>query len=103
MKHPFRHAVATAQESLYRALFDLLPTSVVLEDLDGRVRDVNPAFCRWMGFTRDELIGVHVSRFSNDTPEDIERNLARLRSGETARTRGRQPPQRRNAATLRNP
>src|SRR4051794_5144800 len=79
---PVSDGVATAQESLYRTLFELLPTSVILVDLDGRVRDVNPAFCHWMGFTRDELIGVHVSRFSNDTPEEIERNLARLRGGE---------------------
>src|SRR6188508_2041605 len=82
MKQASRDADATGQESLYRALFELLPTSVVLVELDGRVRDVNPAFCRWMGFTRDELIGLHVSRFSNDPPEEIERNLARLRNGE---------------------
>ncbi len=82
MEHPFQQADAIGPESLYRALFELLPTSVVLVDLDGRIRDVNPAFCRWMGFTRDELIGLHVSHFSNDPPADIERNLARLRSGE---------------------
>ncbi len=79
---PVSAANATGQESLYRALFDLLPTSVILVDLDGRVRDVNPAFCRWMGFAREELIGIHVSHFSNDAPGDIERNLARLGSGE---------------------
>src|SRR5689334_15537434 len=72
---------ATA-DALYRALFDLLPISVVLLDLNGRVRDVNPAFCRWMGFTREELIGTHVSRFSYDPPQLIEQNLARLRAGE---------------------
>lgn len=75
-------ATASGQGTLYRALFELLPSSVVLVDLDGRIRDVNPAFCRWMGFTREELVGIHVSRFSNDSREQIESNLARLRAGE---------------------
>ncbi len=68
--------------TLYRALFELLPSSVVLVDLDGRVRDVNPAFCRQIGFTREELIGQPVTRFSADPPQVVTRNLARLRSGE---------------------
>ena len=70
------------QESLYGALFHLLPSSVVLLDLSGHVRDVNPAFCRWMGFSREELVGVHVSRFSADSPKEIARNLARMLDGE---------------------
>ena len=75
-------AEAGADRSLYRALFELLPSSVVLVDLDGHVRDANPAFCQRMGFTREEVVGAHVSRFSADAPGAIERNLARLRNGE---------------------
>ncbi len=77
------HAVAAATvATLYRALFELLPSSVVLLDLDGRVRDVNPAFCAQIGFTRDELIGQSVLRFSAEPPQVVQANLARLRSGE---------------------
>jgi PAS domain S-box-containing protein len=70
------------EEPLYRTLFELLPSSVILLDLNGSIRDVNPAFCRWMGFSREELVGVHVTRFSGDPPETIEQNLVRLRKGE---------------------
>jgi PAS domain S-box-containing protein len=69
-------------EALYHALFDLLPSSVVLLDLAGTIRDVNPAFCRWMGYSKEELVGTHVTRFSNEKPADIEQNLQRIRAGE---------------------
>lgn len=74
--------VFSADAPVYRALFDLLPSSVVLLDLDGRVRDVNPAFCQQIGFTREELLGESVQRFSAEAPEVVQRNLARLRDGE---------------------
>lgn len=73
---------AANDASLHFALFNLLPSSVVLLDLGGWVRDVKPAFCRLMGFTREELVGSHVSRFSANSPHMIEANLARLRHGE---------------------
>jgi two-component system, cell cycle sensor histidine kinase and response regulator CckA len=69
-------------EQLYRRLFELMPGSVLLMDARGFVLDVNPAFCRQIGFTRDELVGGHVSRFSQDSIEDIERNITRLMGGE---------------------
>ncbi len=79
MKHPFLLRMRRGESRFTgRSLICCRPASILV-DLDGRVRDVNPAFCRWMGFTRDELIGIHVSHFSNDAPGDIERNLARLR------------------------
>jgi PAS domain S-box-containing protein len=71
-----------AGEALYRALFGLLPSSVVLLDLDGCVRDANPAFCEQIGYTREQLVGVSLRRFSLEAPEVIEANLARLRAGE---------------------
>jgi len=59
-----------------------MPGSVLLMDTRGFVLDANPAFCRQIGYTRGELRGGHVSRFSQHSVEAIERNLGRLMAGE---------------------
>ena len=51
------------RQELYHRLFELMPGSVVLMDARGFVLDANPAFCRQIGFSREELLGAHVSRF----------------------------------------
>ena len=51
-------------------------------DARGFVLDANPAFCRQIGFSREDLVGGHVSRFSQNSIEAIERNLTRLIAGE---------------------
>jgi PAS domain S-box-containing protein len=71
-----------SQSAQYRALFDLMPGSVVLLDVKGFIRDANPYFCRTMGYTREELVGKHVTQFSQEPPEIIERNIRRMISGE---------------------
>lgn len=73
---------STDGEGLYRRLFELMPGSVVLLDAQGHLIDANPAFCKQIGYSRPELLGAHVSRFSRDPAETIERNLARLLAGE---------------------
>lgn len=67
---------------LYQTLFELMPGSVVLLDAQGVIKDANPAFCRQIGYAREELLGQHVSLLSKDSRETIERNLARLLAGE---------------------
>ena len=70
------------QSAQYRALFDLMPGSVVLLDSKGFVRDANPYFCRAMGYTREELVGKHITHFSQVPTETVERNIRRMISGE---------------------
>jgi two-component system cell cycle sensor histidine kinase/response regulator CckA len=70
------------REQLYHRLFELMPGSVVLMDARGFILDANPAFCRQIGYPREQLLGSHVSRFSRDTIEAIERNITRLMNGE---------------------
>ncbi len=70
------------REAQYRALFDLMPGSVLLLDAQGLVRDANPTFRRQMGYTRLELLGERVSRFTQDSRAAIETNLARVVAGE---------------------
>jgi len=74
--------LARGPETPYRALFELMPGSVVLLDAQGFVRDANPFFCRGIGYTHEELIGLHVTRFSKEPPEFIERNIRRMLAGE---------------------
>lgn len=71
-----------SQSAQYRALFDLMPGSVVLLDAKGFIRDANPYFCRAMGYTREELVGKHVTQISQQPTEVIERNIRRMISGE---------------------
>jgi PAS domain S-box-containing protein len=59
-----------------------MPGSILLLNEQGMVLDANPAFCRQIGYARQELLDRHVSLFSHDSRETIESNLARLLAGE---------------------
>jgi PAS domain S-box-containing protein len=71
-----------SQSAQYRALFELMPGSVVLLDSKGYIRDANPYFCRAMCYAREELVGLHVSQISQANPEIIEQNISRMIAGE---------------------
>jgi PAS domain S-box-containing protein len=48
-------------------------------DTAGIVIDVNDAYCAMSGYTRDELIGTHISRFdATEEPEDTARRVEEL-------------------------
>src|SRR6185437_2107690 len=71
-----------SQSAQYRALFELMPGSVVLLDSKGYIRDANPYFCRAMCYAREELVGLHVTQISHEKPEFIEQNISRMIAGE---------------------
>ena len=71
------------QSAQYRALFELMPGSVVLLDSRGYIRDANPYFCQVTGYNREELLGMHLIDISQQRMEVIERNILRMMSGET--------------------
>jgi PAS domain S-box-containing protein len=71
-----------SQSAQYRALFELMPGSVVLLDSKGYIRDANPYFCRAMCYAREDLVGLHVSQISQEKPEIIEQNISRMIAGE---------------------
>lgn len=54
------HSDADAQ---YRSIFESSIDGLIINDLDGYVVEVNPAFCAMHGYTRDELIGRHPTTF----------------------------------------
>ena len=48
-------------EQRYRTLFELSPSGISLQNAEGIILDVNPAFCRFRGYKREELIGQNIS------------------------------------------
>jgi PAS domain S-box-containing protein len=67
---------------LYSDVFNTSPIGIVVENLDGQLLFVNPAFCSMLGFSEDELRSKHCVDFS--PPEDTQRDWAlfqQLRAG----------------------
>jgi PAS domain S-box-containing protein len=56
-----------ARDSRARALFDGIDDSVFVHDLEGRLLDANPAACRRLGYSREELL--HLTTRDIDDPE----------------------------------
>ncbi len=48
-------------EARYRALFEYAPDGILIADPHSRYLDANAQICRMLGYTRDELIGLHAS------------------------------------------
>jgi PAS domain S-box-containing protein len=65
-------------EERYRSLFDEAPVAMHEIDRDGIVRRVNRASCALCGYTREEIIGRHVSDFV--MPDQLEESRAAIRA-----------------------
>jgi PAS domain S-box-containing protein len=50
-----------ASERRYRALFEYADDGIVIADQDSYYVDANPSICRMLGYSRDELVGLHAS------------------------------------------
>src|SRR5262245_50516426 len=70
-----------------RAFFDLSPVIMCITGLaDGRVREVNDAFQRLHGYTREEVVGRHVLELGLWLePARRDAAIAALRRGESVR------------------
>lgn len=67
-----------------RAMENSMATGMRVIDLEGRISYVNPAFCRLVGMTQDELLG-QTPPFTYWPPEELEQhrlNIKRLLLGE---------------------
>lgn len=75
--------------TLARAALDSLATPAYWFAADGAITDVNDAACRSLGYTRDELLGIHIWTLDRDRDlEAFPAEFARLQSssGSTAYT-----------------
>jgi PAS domain S-box-containing protein len=50
-----------ADEQRYRMLFDRAPVGILFADAESYYIDANECICRMLGYSRDELIGLHAS------------------------------------------
>ena len=50
-----------SEVALSRAVRVCAPDGIVIADSQSRYIDANPSICRMLGYTRDELIGLHAS------------------------------------------
>lgn len=70
-------------EKRYRTLFDLSPAGIVLIDKKGTIRDVNEAFCKNLGYKKNELLLRNVMDFiPKDKIAEMEKNICRLLDGQ---------------------
>lgn len=53
-------AALRASEARYRMVFEQAADGIWIIDLNGVIRDANPAMCKRLGYERDELVGMHV-------------------------------------------
>ena len=72
-------------EGRFRQLFEQATVGVVVETLDGHICNVNPAFCRLVGYREDELTQMPSNYFSSQSEPEIEsRQLNELVRGRRA-------------------
>ena len=77
-----------------RALFEGIEDIVFVHDLDGQILDVNPAACRRLGYTREELLQLKTSdlddpEFAAGFAERLQNQLARRHVAFEGRHRNR--------------
>jgi PAS domain S-box-containing protein len=74
---------STESESRLSQIFEQATVGIVVESLDGQIRNVNPAFCQLLGYTENELIHMNRGSFSSQEDVEVEKPLLRdLVSGE---------------------
>jgi PAS domain S-box-containing protein len=52
------------KEEQYRSVFEATDDGLAINDLDGFYIEANPAYCSMLGYTHEELIGLHYSQMT---------------------------------------
>ncbi len=69
------------QQSHYRLLFEYVPDGILIADPQSYYLDANPTMCSMLGYTRDELVGLHASDIV--APQEIKHIHPALRQIQT--------------------
>ncbi len=70
------------KEKQYRLLFNFSPNGILIEDTEGTILDVNPAYTELMGYTKEELVGKKVFMLTHpDNRYDVKNNIEQLLKG----------------------
>jgi len=68
-----------ASEERYRSLIQTAMDGFWLSDLEGRIVEVNQAYCRMSGYTADELVGRPVADLeASESTSEVAEHIARL-------------------------
>lgn len=59
------------KESQYRGIFENAFVGILVNDFNGRITEVNPAFCSMHGYTRAELLGQTLELFIRESDQSI--------------------------------
>ena len=71
------------KEAQYRSIFEATLDGLIINELDGTIVEVNPAFCGMHGYTREELLGLHPTAFIHaDDHYLFEEYLQTVQAGE---------------------
>ena len=79
-----KYAQTASQESeeRFRYLFAQASIGIALETMEGRILEVNPAFCSMLGYSPEELLSSSCARISHPDDEEVEKLLfEELRQG----------------------
>ena len=86
-----RQAAETAlreREEQYRSIFESTSDGLIINGLDGRIVEANPAACRMHGYAREEFIGQHLTQLVHpDHHYLIEELIRKLSAGEPFQAR----------------
>ena len=67
------------RDAQYTAMLNTIPDGFWIIDKQGRPLDVNDAYCRMIGYSRDELLGMSVSDVeAEETHEETARHIQRV-------------------------
>jgi PAS domain S-box-containing protein len=77
------------KEAQYRGVFEATDDGLVIQDLNGLFIEVNPAFCHMLGYTHEELIGLHYSQVTYpDYYTVVEENTQQVQAEGRAQAQG---------------
>ena len=79
-----KYAETASQESEERCryLFAQASIGIALETMEGRILEVNPAFCSMLGYSPEQLLSTRCARISHPEDEEVEKLLfEELRQG----------------------
>jgi len=70
------------KEAQYRGIFEASTDGLIINDFEGKVVEVNPAFCKMHGYTREELLGIDPTVFIHpDYHDGLREYIATIRAG----------------------
>ncbi len=68
-------ATLREREEFFRLIFDLAPTGMAIANLEGRLIQVNPAFCEMVGYTEAELLKRRCADITHPDDRSVEFHL----------------------------